>query len=902
MADPIVKVPTYPVDMTGELASNLVTERVTLTTKNRDEFNIILPRCAPFFHDSVQIKKLDTEEVMTFGKDFYIGGIFEGITPYTKYNQQVGSIIVLLDQWVAGNYEIKYQTVGGDFILNETQFTQALKNAILNPLMVRWEDIHEKPIDFTPIKHYHPTDETNEYDDFINELGRVRQALEKFLGEERKGTPSYNQMLLLLLEHGRILAGLTGRINDLQTEITQSTAGAIARALEKANEVAKMAEQLTSNLSAAVDDRVEKLRVQVNDKIDVNLKKLYAADEALKQQITTTTNALKDELTNVVNVKLADHLAKITKNTEDIEKNKRDINTDLANNVANLTRTINQNKTDLTNLVNALANRAVVKNGQAAQVIQGTLEATKFISEAFGKLNTRTLYTDNGTSSNIDNKVNDKTILKITPDGTDNYGRFRFGGIDNKFASLYHDGHDNVLLTDTNNPINLKARDFIIDDTKKLSDAVFLSGNQAMRGPLYLQTADLLNVPVTDPRFNASGFRRPNGTPENGVGHGELEIAVMHSGALSRPAGQARAYGRTIGFNYGPSLGLVTGSYDAQGRNFRTTDILTREWMTGDKANNSADKIPTTQMAQELVSAKIAEAKVNPTLTGITYIRSPGNNSWNVPLILMADDPNPRSVEMWMGLRGVGGDTRASAKIIIMPDRTNNTVIRMHGVVDGNDNASFMELYKDRVWMRPYGNLHDYFVRRSELGDLNGYVKTSRLNDWTSAAGLANRIPHTHGNGHIYLGYRVHIRPNVDYRGSGADQVAYYDWNWDGNHGGAGHYFSGFVLAHHVGVRSDIRSKEDLKLIDSPFEKLSAINGYTYKMKKDLKGRRAGVIAQEVEKVLPEVVSEDTNDNETLKSVDYNGLVALLIEAVKELKTEVVSLREELDQYKEGKQ
>lgn len=896
MADPIVKVPTYPVDMTGELASNLVTERVTLTTKNRDEFNIILPRCAPFFHDSVQIKKLDTEEVMTFGKDFYIGGIFEGITPYTKYNQQVGSIIVLLDQWVAGNYEIKYQTVGGDFILNETQFTQALKNAILNPLMVRWEDIHEKPIDFTPIKHYHPTDETNEYDDFINELGRVRQALEKFLGEERKGTPSYNQMLLLLLEHGRILAGLTGRINSLQTEISQSTAGAIARALEKANEVAKMAEQLTANLSAAVDDRVEKLRVQINEKVDVNLKKLYDADEALRQQITTTTNALKDELTNVVNVKLADHLAKITRNTQDIEKNKRDINTDLANSVANLTRTINQNRTDLTNLVNALANRAVVKNGQVAQVIQGTLEATKFISEAFGQQNTRTLYTDNGTSSNIDNKVNDKTILKITPDGTDNYGHFRFGGIGNKFATLYHDGHNNVLLTSENRPINMNALDFMIDNTKKLSDAVFLSGNQTMRGPLYLQAANLLNVPVTDPRFEASGFRRPNGTVENGVSHGALEIAVMHPDPIGR------AHGRTIGFSYGPSLNLVTGSYDAQGRNFKTTEILTREWMAGDKANNSADRIPTTQMVQELVSTKIAEAKVNPIFTGRVQIQDRGNNSWNVPLIITSNDPNPKSNEIWMGLNGVGGDPRASMKLLIVPDRTNNIVIRMHGVVDGKDNASFMELYKDRVWMRPYGNLHDYFVRRSELGDLNGYVKTSQLNDYRSAAGMAYKIPHTHGNGHIYLGYRVHIRPNVEYTGPGADQIAYYDWNWDGNHGGAGHYFSGFVLAHHVGVRSDIKSKEDLKLIDSPFEKLSGINGYTYKMKKDLKGRRAGVIAQEVEKVLPEVVSEDTNDNETLKSVDYNGLVALLIEAVKELKTEVVSLREELNQYKEGKQ
>lgn len=897
MADPIVKVPTYPVDMTGELASNLVTERVTLTTKNREDFNIILPRCAPFFHDSVQIKKLDTEEVMTFGKDFYIGGIFEGITPYTKHNKQVGSIIVLLDQWVAGNYEIKYQTVGGDFILNETQFTQALKNAILNPLMVRWEDIHEKPIDFTPIKHYHPTDETNEYDDFINELGRVRQALEHFLGEERKGTPSYNQMLLLLLEHGRILAGLTSRINDLQLEITQSTAGAIARALEKANEVAKMAEQLTANLSAAVDDRVEKLRADVNEKFDVNLKKLYAADEALKQQITTTTNALKNELTNVVNVKLADHLAKITKNTQDIEKNKRDINTDLANNVANLTRTLNQNKTDLTNLVNALANRAVVKNGQSAQAIQGTLEATKFISEAFGKQNTRTLYTENGTSSNIESKVNDKTITKLTPNGMDIYGTFRFGGIGSNFATLYHDGAREVRLTNGNTPINFKAGDFIIDNTTKLSDAVLLSGNQSMRGPLFLKTANLINVNTNDALYTMSGFRRPNGTVENGHAHGSLEIGITH------PDAQGKAYARTIGFSYGPSLALHTGGYDANGGNFRTTNILTEEWMTGDKNNNDNRKVPTTQMVQELVSTKIAEAKDNPVFLNRVRIRNEGNGTYNIPLILESYGNSPLSNELWLGLNGISGSTaNDQAKIAVYPDRANNTQLRFIGTRDGRVNISFFEIYKDRVWTHAYGNLHDYFVRRSELGDLNGYVKTSQLNDWSSAAGLANRIPHTHGNGHIFLGYRVHIRPAPDYRGAGWDQVAYYDWIWDGNHGGAGHYFSGFVLAHHVGVRSDIRSKEDLKLIDNPLEKLDAICGYTYKMKKDLQGRRAGVIAQEVEKVLPEVVSEDTNSGESLKSVDYNGVVALLIEAVKELKTEVVSLREELDQYKEGKQ
>ena len=52
--------------------------------------------------------------------------------------------------------------------------------------------------------------------------------------------------------------------------------------------------------------------------------------------------------------------------------------------------------------------------------------------------------------------------------------------------------------------------------------------------------------------------------------------------------------------------------------------------------------------------------------------------------------------------------------------------------------------------------------------------------------------------------------------------------------------------------------------------------------------RQAGVIAQEVEAVLPEVVFQDPTGT---KSVAYGNLVALLIEAVKELKAEVDSLK-----------
>jgi hypothetical protein len=53
--------------------------------------------------------------------------------------------------------------------------------------------------------------------------------------------------------------------------------------------------------------------------------------------------------------------------------------------------------------------------------------------------------------------------------------------------------------------------------------------------------------------------------------------------------------------------------------------------------------------------------------------------------------------------------------------------------------------------------------------------------------------------------------------------------------------------------------------------------------------RKTGVIAQEMERVLPEVVSTDPEDG--IKSVAYGNVVGLLIEAIKELKEEVDQLK-----------
>ena len=103
-------------------------------------------------------------------------------------------------------------------------------------------------------------------------------------------------------------------------------------------------------------------------------------------------------------------------------------------------------------------------------------------------------------------------------------------------------------------------------------------------------------------------------------------------------------------------------------------------------------------------------------------------------------------------------------------------------------------------------------------------------------------------------------------------------------------YVKGDVVAYGA---SDERLKDNIKPIDNALDKVCSLSGNTFEWneishrptgKKDI-----GVIAQEVEKVFPEIV--DTRDS-GYKAVDYQKLSAVLIEAVKELKTEIEELKD----------
>ena len=67
-------------------------------------------------------------------------------------------------------------------------------------------------------------------------------------------------------------------------------------------------------------------------------------------------------------------------------------------------------------------------------------------------------------------------------------------------------------------------------------------------------------------------------------------------------------------------------------------------------------------------------------------------------------------------------------------------------------------------------------------------------------------------------------------------------------------------------------------------------------MKKDDK-KEIGFIAQEVEKIIPELVKEDNGDDK-YKSISYGNVTALLVEAIKELRQEVKDLKQEIKNMK----
>jgi hypothetical protein len=141
------------------------------------------------------------------------------------------------------------------------------------------------------------------------------------------------------------------------------------------------------------------------------------------------------------------------------------------------------------------------------------------------------------------------------------------------------------------------------------------------------------------------------------------------------------------------------------------------------------------------------------------------------------------------------------------------------------------------------------------------------------------------------------------------------EWQfWCTRNGGARMYYNGsskiettntgVTVSGDVNSTSDIRYKKNIETIDSALEKVQSLRGVTFDWDNDaftedentkkpnFTARATGVIAQDVEKVLPEAVRENEDG---FKNVAYGNMVGLLIEAIKEQQTQIDELKVQLN-------
>jgi hypothetical protein len=100
---------------------------------------------------------------------------------------------------------------------------------------------------------------------------------------------------------------------------------------------------------------------------------------------------------------------------------------------------------------------------------------------------------------------------------------------------------------------------------------------------------------------------------------------------------------------------------------------------------------------------------------------------------------------------------------------------------------------------------------------------------------------------------------------------------------------TGITTSTDFNSSSDINLKTNIQTIENPIDKLLEINGVTFNW---IENERAsvGVIAQDVEKVLPQLV----NDMGAHKTVNYNGLIGLLVECIKHQQKQIDELKEHM--------
>ncbi|MGG4591682.1 hypothetical protein ACLPJK_25845 [Pseudomonas aeruginosa] len=168
----------YPLDTTGQKSSNKVTgERQTLNPSGMMDYFVLIPKAAPYFKNSLVVKRYPGGEVLLPGVHYGYSHLFS--SALEEIGVGVYGSITFYDHTLQGSVELDYQTLGGSWTLSEQEIANILANILTDPRLTTWEEVTGMPTVFPPIDHEHNIDDMYGADDIVRVLEEIRDILEQ---------------------------------------------------------------------------------------------------------------------------------------------------------------------------------------------------------------------------------------------------------------------------------------------------------------------------------------------------------------------------------------------------------------------------------------------------------------------------------------------------------------------------------------------------------------------------------------------------------------------------------------------------------------------------------------------------------------------------------------------------
>lgn len=182
---------TYPWNPFNDMTSNEVKAEL-VNVQPSPNGSIVIPRCAPFFTRDVKIR------LKSSGRELDMkNGEYSFLYPFAgfinKYSQLCYSGIIIHNVTEPSNFELDYTTIGGDFVLDDAAYAEALASTLTAPRRADWSDLTNVPAVWPSDPHDHPASDTFNYSDMIVSLQSYIDAI--------TGTGNPDSVLKLLTDH-----------------------------------------------------------------------------------------------------------------------------------------------------------------------------------------------------------------------------------------------------------------------------------------------------------------------------------------------------------------------------------------------------------------------------------------------------------------------------------------------------------------------------------------------------------------------------------------------------------------------------------------------------------------------------------------------------------------------------